>query len=782
MVYRSLSNTQISQTPSHSYLSNVYENVSDVQCTPHDQRCDNVEQCINGMDEVQCNEKKTDNWLPKQNSYGAETSELLKHNTCLPPILINFDNSSIHICNFTTNEMFRSCPNTHFRCPGDLICLPVYVRCNDVYDCPGHEDEAECERYSAPGFYRCRASRIHLHVSHMCDGHFQCPQQDDELFCNWTCPNNCTCYGSAFFCDNSFSVHDYGGLRFLEGRGSGMKPADFASNTMLIHLGLASCGLTQLSLPTLHNLHSLDLSDNHLYALKSEDLLSVEQLTTLSMSGNPLNLQTLALQQPVASLQTLDLSDIHLPVLNVSLSTTFPKIQNINLSHSGVHTVSQGFFQETKHLRVLDLSGCSVNQIPHDLFNGLTHLEAVYSDNYKLCCSVILPKGFNPRNCYAPSDEVSSCDDLLRSNVYCILLAFFAVSSLLGNLLSFMFRILHKSASTSGFCVFVTHLCVSDFLMGVYLAIIGTADSLYRGSYLWQDEHWKHSILCQVAGVLSLLSSEVSAFIICLITLDRFLVLQFPFSQIRFNHRSASVACGMVWCGGLVLAVVPLMPVVSHWQYYSQSGICIPLPITRKTFGGHEYSFGIMIIFNFVLFLIIALGQLIIYWSIRTNSMCASEAVANRKSKDLTIARRLFTVATSDFLCWFPVGLLGLLASQGVAVPGEANVAMAIIVLPLNSVLNPFLYTFNLIRERRRHTKELCMRKRYLLCEYGQSSCQSSATTMVNKLKHPFTKQEISSLLEQWLHDNLLSRDQISNLLKTSTPKGKFHRLSKQEV
>ena len=716
---------------------------------------------MNGVDEVQC-DKETNDWSSKN----CRAADFVEHDVCCPPILVNFGNTSIHICNFTTNEMFRSCPNTHFRCPGDLICLPVYLRCNNVYDCPGHQDEAECERYSAAGFYRCRASHIHLHVSHMCDGHFQCPQKDDELFCNWTCPNNCTCYGSAFFCDSSFFVQDYGELRFLEGPGSGMKPADFASNTMLIHLGLASCGLTHLSLPTLHNLHSLDLSNNHLHALNTDTLLSVERLLMLSMSGNPLSLQSLALHQPVPSLLTLDLSDIYLPVLSVNLSATFPNVQIVNLSHSGVHTLSQGFFQETKHLRVLDLSGCSVSQFPRDLFNGLKHLEEVYSDNYKLCCSVILPKGINPRNCHAPSDEVSSCDALLRSNFYRILLALFAVSSLLGNLLSFMFRILHKRSSTSGFCVFVTHLCVSDFLMGVYLAIIGIADSLYRDSYLWQDEHWKHSILCQAAGILSLLSSEVSAFIICLITLDRFLVLQFPFSQIHFSQKSALVACGMVWCGGLILAVIPLMPGLSHWQYYSQTGICIPLPIARKTFGGHKYSFGIMLVLNFGLFLLIAIGQLVIYWSIRTNTMCASDAVANRKNKDLTIARRLFTVATSDFLCWFPVGLLGLLSSQGVAVPGEANVAMAIIALPLNSALNPFLYTFNLIRERRRHTKELRLMKRHMLCEHGQSSCQSSGTTEVDKLKLSFTKQEISLLLERWLHSSLLCREQINSFLK----------------
>ena len=38
---------------------------------------------------------------------------------------------------------------------------------------------------------------------------------------------------------------------------------------------------------------------------------------------------------------------------------------------------------------------------------------------------------------------------------------------------------------------------------------------------------------------------------ICLITLDRFIVLRFPLTQVRFRRRSAIVACSLVWILGL---------------------------------------------------------------------------------------------------------------------------------------------------------------------------------------------------------------------------------------
>nr|KAG5690332.1 hypothetical protein BaRGS_027629 [Batillaria attramentaria] len=62
-----------------------------------------------------------------------------------------------------------------------------------------------------------------------------------------------------------------------------------------------------------------------------------------------------------------------------------------------------------------------------------------------------------------------------------------------------------------------------------------------------------------------------------------------------------------------------------------------------------------MIVLNFVLFLLIAVGQIVIYWSIQTNSMSTADSA--RRSRDMAIARRLFVIVMSDFTCWFPVVL-----------------------------------------------------------------------------------------------------------------------------
>ncbi|KAL8582326.1 hypothetical protein ACOMHN_037083 [Nucella lapillus] len=132
-----------------------------------------------------------------------------------PPARVDFTGRG----NFTVTKLHNTCPETHFQCPGEGYCLPVYVRCNRVNDCPGKEDEKNCDHYTCPGFYRCRHSKICLHRQHLCDGVFQCPQHDDEWLCNVTCPDTCHCYGHAFICTGSFTTDTYPELRYVDASG-----------------------------------------------------------------------------------------------------------------------------------------------------------------------------------------------------------------------------------------------------------------------------------------------------------------------------------------------------------------------------------------------------------------------------------------------------------------------------------------------------------------------------------------------------------------------------------
>ena len=397
---------------------------------------------------------------------------------------------------------------------GQGYCLSLFVLCNGVWDCPVHDDEHLCHPPTCPDLYRCRGSTVCLHVKHVCDGWSQCPEHDDENFCNLTCPYTCTCDGHSYLCNHTVSLSQHTELRFLHANGSGIQLTDLASNTMLVYLNLAMCQLKLIGNASFANLHILDLSLNLLKHISAKHMKNFPKLTSLSLAGNPilsLFIDDESVSSPFLELRTFDLSFVEMKEMNPNELQLFPSLQSLNLSHCHVHHVQGQGFQLLNSLQVLDVRSCPLTSFPRSVFQGLNSLRHVLADNYKLCCPATLPKWAVVDQCLALADEVSSCDALLRSDMYRVSLAVFASLATVGNILSLVLRVFVLTGKQqSGYTVFVTHLCMSDFLMGVYLVMIGAADRIYLNSYLWEDKAWKNSVTCKMAGFLSLLSSEVS--------------------------------------------------------------------------------------------------------------------------------------------------------------------------------------------------------------------------------------------------------------------------------
>ena len=512
------------------------------QCIRLQDECDFYPDCEDESDEIRCE--------------GYSHNFVFRQNKIPPPAVVYFDGSG-RLTQIAMNES-QPCPETHFRCPGKLdYCMPVYVRCNGVYDCVGREDEAGCDSgVTCPGFYRCWDSAVCVHPDHICDGWPQCPRHDDELLCNFTCPRGCHCYGRAFLCRQPFPARDFPDLRYLDASGSGMKVEDLTENRYLIVAFLTFCRLTSVSAVQLPNLKILDLAENLLRIISMDSFLLMRNLKFLRLAGNPLvTLISGNSSAPAVDVESIDMSRTHLETFDSAPLGKFSTIKKLNISFGRLRKISNKGFRSFLQLTSLDIRGSPVDTFRSDVFKGLTELQVIFTSNFRLCCKTNLPETFEEAFCFSPQDEISSCEDLLRSNIYRLFLWMISVMSFIGNVGSFIFRCAsQKNVSKSGFNVFVTNLCLADLLMGVYLAMVGIADLRYRGQYLWYEKIWTSSEACRVAGVLSLLSSEVSAFIICLITLDRFIVLQFPFSSLRFRRKSAVIACCLVWITGLYSA------------------------------------------------------------------------------------------------------------------------------------------------------------------------------------------------------------------------------------
>ena len=422
---------------------------------------------------------------------------------------------------------------------------------------------------------------------------------------------------------------------------------------------MSSCGISDIPRTFffhMTNLYVLDISSNGLKILKTEMFIGQTRLRTLKLDGN-LDIHTIESNAFVGLTSVRYIQLTHAIIKKVS-SNAFSglKLHILDLSNNEIDTIEKYAFQYSVVDKVY-LNSTNIHHFDKFLFDGFDMLDILVTNAYRFCC--VIPPCFPEDQCYPHKDEFSSCSDLMRNEVLVFLMRIIAFLSLVGNILSLLYRVFRdRSKLKLGYGIFVSNLAVADFLMGVYLVIISIADDVFRGEYIFYDETWRHSVWCTMAGVISTISSEASVFFVCLITVDRLLVIKYPFGQFRFAVSSSLIVSVFVWMISLLLALLPVL-YTSYFKgsFYSKSGVCLALPLTRDRPSGWLYSIIIFIVFNFFTFVLIAVGQWLIYFEIKQTK--SSLATMRGRSNDLRVARNLLFVVATDFLCWVPIGILG---------------------------------------------------------------------------------------------------------------------------
>ena len=318
-------------------------------------------------------------------------------------------------------------------------------------------------------------------------------------------------------------------------------------------------------------------------------------------------------------------------------------------------------------------------------------------DHFTLCCYA---RQANPDiSCLSKQAGISSCDELLKNTVLKYSMWVLGLMAFLGNLVVVIWRAVSKDANrVSSFLL--ANLAVADFLMGVYMLIIAYKDRELHGVYFKHDISWRASDLCKFAGVLSTMSSEVSVLTLSVITVERLICIVFQFKFERWNIRKAMKIMCVVWILGLFISLIPLFNDSYFYDYennvhfYGKSAVCLPFQLSAEKHPGWEYSVAVFLALNGASFLLI----LIAYVSMYRTIVKASGAVrSTRANRDSAIAKRMMFIILTDFLCWFPVIIISILALSGNLYDPSKQVYawIAVFVLPINSSINPFLYTFS---------------------------------------------------------------------------------------
>ena len=407
----------------------------------------------------------------------------------------------------------------------------------------------------------------------------------------------------------------------------------------------------------MRELKTLDISYNKINRLTSNMFFYQTNLEKLILVGNfkPLVFEPNSFTG-LSSLKYLTLSKLHIKYVSRETFASLT-LDELSISYSTIDGIETGFLGRLQ-TKAVYFNTTKIQTFSQSMFDSVQNIEILKTDEYKFCC--VKPQGVSDENCYPKNDEISSCDDLIRNDVLVPLIWLIGFFSVFANGSSLIYRFSKQRKQLKrNYGIFVSHLAVSDSLMGIYLLIIAAADSHYRGVYIYNHEFWRESILCQFAGVLSLVSSETSVLLICLITLDRFLVVKYPLGQVRIHTKTGRKLAMLVWFIVLFLAILPVVVYpIFEGKLFSTSGVCLALPLTRVRPTGWIYSFIISVGLNFVACCLVASGQWMIHKEIKRSDAKMKDSRSKTRS-DTNITRNLLVVAVTNVLCWLPICLLG---------------------------------------------------------------------------------------------------------------------------
>ncbi|KAI1285100.1 putative G-protein coupled receptor [Halotydeus destructor] len=645
-------------------------------------------------------------------------------------------------------EKFQ-CPYPNYiKCP-DSYCIPPRYICDGKWDCVGGADEVGCAKYFCPGQYKCANISSCILLHHLCDGVRHCPQGDDEWFCDLTCPSKCNCAGLHVSCQSLNMTQlpekipknvkkldmSYNSL------GPYLERIDFSTFENLGELILQHNDIQVLpgkKFVRLRNLYKLDLRYNNIKIIESAAFAGLRRVTSLLLDHNP----ELFMIMPEAfvglsSLLRLNISNTKLDNLSKNAFWGLTKLQSLELGQNNLEVISSSAFKGLEALVSLDLRGNPMNHFSKEMFNGLRQLRYLSTDSFKFCCLASFQIPFD--RCWPPPDEISDCEDLMSSQVQRYFLWILGIVALFANLSVVIWRIKTRNHINPVSSTLILSLGCADFLMGIYLVTIASVDAYYRGHYIEVSDDWRASWLCKFCGFISTMSSEASVFTLVFITVDRLICICFPFSHFKFTISFTYRLIAFLWVTTFIVSFLPLV-VTPYFQgqFYARSGVCLALHITNLHPAGWEYSVALFLVTNLIAFLIIVGCYFYMYDRVKASSRRLTRLMA-RQVRETQVGRQMALIVMTNFCCWCPIIVMGLLSIAGYTLPPSVYSWTAVFILPLNSATNPVIYTLAHYRPSFFQAQKRDSLSGKLLTPLRQNShsIKSNASTQMRPIRPP---------------------------------------------
>ena len=572
-----------------------------------------------------------------------------------------------------------------------VYCIPFAYVCNGRWDCPQGDDESICNKSEAcKNMFHCRNTKqICLHLGNTCDGHNDCPSGDDEMLCELKlvyCPTYCLCLLYAIDCaavaDETFKI--VYPFRYLFAHLS--KFTFISMNTLISLLKYAIV---------------IKLPENEIISI-CDTLIKINEwkCTILDLSLNLLKSIGSKCFPTINFLKSLKINDNLIKFLGKYSFHNLTKLRYPNVTNNPLIQLHSHFLIQLSYLMIFSIDNIGLLDIYPQAFDG-SKINLISTKYYQICCMAPIST-----TCTAFKPWFIACSDILPSFSMKLFYKTISVTIFILNFVSIILQI-RSYQSNKSFSLIVISINGNDILCGVYLSYIWIADLSFGDSFKVKEESWRSGILCLTAFTTLLSFTFLTENLLILLSLSRLMVVMHPLNT-KFKEP--------LFIGKLLIILIFIslfFSVLIALIFKSTNDtitISICLPFLDPT--DSQLIVKLIVWFTVVTQMASSVGILIMHSLLLFELKQSKNKIQKSKTdKNLPLVIQLIMITVSNILCWFPTGCIYISAMFSATYPTDLVIWATVFGLPINSLLNPFIFIATTVRKMIKFEKNITTNK-----------------------------------------------------------------------